>query len=132
MKFKIRTLVDITCTQARKGADPIEYRKQQNYMTFVQTLSLRTNFVNLVLYVDEDVNINKLNFGTEYKGKHRVWTGTFETERVDDVLTVEQLNEDFDIVPIIIGLNETVNLEFPSFRSQNDAYRNIYFELDDK
>ena len=132
MRFRIRTLVDITCTEARRGADPSEYRKQQNYMTFVQTLSLRTNVTNLTLYVDEDMNVANLKFGTKYKGKQRVWTGTFETERVDDVLTIDQLNTDFDIVPIIIGLNESAKFELPSFRSLNDADRNIYFELDDK
>ena len=37
------TLVDITETGARRGEDPLAYRQQQNFLTVLQTIGLRTN-----------------------------------------------------------------------------------------
>ena len=42
-RFELTTLVDITKTNARRGEDKLAYGQQQNYMSVVQTLGLRTN-----------------------------------------------------------------------------------------
>ena len=47
MRFKIKTLVDITETRDRKGEDDVLYGQQQNFMTLLNTLGLRTN-INVV------------------------------------------------------------------------------------
>ena len=42
-RFDLYTLVDITKTNARRGEDKLAYGQQQNYMSMMQTLGLRTN-----------------------------------------------------------------------------------------
>ena len=42
-RFNLYTLVDITKTNARRGEDKLAYGQQQNYMSMMQTLGLRTN-----------------------------------------------------------------------------------------
>ena len=42
-RFELSTLVDITKTNARRGEDKLAYGQQQNYMSMMQTLGLRTN-----------------------------------------------------------------------------------------
>ena len=131
MHYRFHTLVDITNTQARKGEDPILYREQQNYMTFTQTLGLRTTFIDFHVSVKDEQDLAEYKFGNKFKGKATVWTGTFKNDREED-LELGLIEKDFDIVPIITGLKESVELEIPAFRSQIDANRNIYFEIDDK
>ena len=131
MRFYLKTLIDVTQTNARRGEDPFEIRQQQNFMTLTQTLGLRVN-----PYFDEkptisEMSIDNLGFGNKYKGKHKVWEFFFDIE-YEEGLTVEALQEDFDIVPVISNLHETIKLDISAFRSQDKAFRNIIFSSDDK
>ena len=131
MKFKITTLVDITNTNARKGDDALAYKQQANYMTVFQTIGLRVNAypLNVESHVDE---ISKLGFGKDFEGKNRYWTFTF-THEVLEGLTTDLLIQDFDLVPFIDGLNETVTIKNAVFRTSDPRQTNIIFEeLDDK
>lgn len=131
MKFEVLTLIDITETRARRGEDPKEVKQQQNYMTFIQTLGLRTNFKEITSPTVENKDVAGLGFGSKYKGKQNVWRLRFDPER-EESITLEQLVDDFDIVPIIAGLEETVKLETNAFRSSETANKNIIFNIDDK
>ena len=131
MKFKLYTLVDITETGARRGEDPKRMRQQQNFLTVLQTIGLRVN----PTYIKEPNLINespsKYNLGKTYKNKQNIWEYTFEIE-YEDALDVQTLINDFDLIPIITGLDETVKFKNDVFLTKNDELNNIYFELDDK
>lgn len=127
-RYKLHTLIDITETHARRGDDPKEYRQQQNWMTLVQTLGLRCN--PIVTHREcESTGIAKYGFGTKHKGKHQVWTVYFDFEHPDE----EDLNflaQDFDLVPVATGLDETVKLDNDIFQTKSNEYRNIVFSED--
>ena len=95
MKFIIETLVDITETQARRGADRLLVNQQANYNTIIQTAGLRVN------PIPSQVSINEKDvtgmFGTAYKGIHRVWTIEIDYEYEGGV-DIDMLTEDFDLI----------------------------------
>jgi len=129
MRFQIKTLVDVTNTNARRQDDNIyEYKQQTNFMTLSQTIGLRTNGVDYVVSVEkEDVK----QFGTAFKNKQKVWTVEFFVEQQDS-LTLDMLKDDFDLVPIISDLDETVKFDKNCFRSKNNEHTNIIFSVLDK
>lgn len=131
MKFNVKTLIDITQTDARRGEDPYELKQQQNFLTFTQTLGLRTNPYFTKPPVISDTVIDNVGFGKSYKGKHKMWEFEFNIE-FEGGLDVERLVEDFDIVPVISGLDETIDLKDPCFRSKDSKLINIIFGIDDK
>lgn len=127
MRFKFYTLVDITKTDARFNKSDPSWHQQQNYLTFLQTLTLRVN-VELENLKTETVNLKDIGFGSSYKGEHTVWTGEFNVE-YEGGLTVEMLDSDFHLVPIINGLQETIKLKDCVFDSKGKQAKNIVFEL---
>jgi len=129
MRFHIHTLFDITETRARKGDDGYKVKQQQNYLSLLNTIGLRVN----PTYVHEPVCKEKTikGFGSEYKGKHKVWTYTFDVD-YEGALTLDIMFDDFDLCPIITGLDETVDIEVPIIRTKDKAKTNIIFELEDK
>jgi len=131
MRFIIHTVVDITETKARRGqADKLSLDQQANYNTLIQTIGLRVNAdpINLTESIKE---VSKLEFGDAIKGKQRVWTFEFDNP-FEGALTVDSLNDDFDLVPVITNLNETANIHNSIFCTNNPNDRNIIFEQIDK
>lgn len=125
MNFKCYTLVDITETKARRGEDQQEYKQQQNYMTFLQTLSLRVNPVMNHEPTMIEQNVSNFYFGSDFKGKHRVWQVNFDVEK-EDALTVDMLDKDFNYVPVIDSLQETIKFKKAMFVT-NGSQKNIHF-----
>jgi|AntAceMinimDraft_6_1070360.scaffolds.fasta_scaffold04079_6 hypothetical protein len=124
MRIQLITLIDITQTNARKGDDPFEQQQQQNFLTTVQTLSLRSNptINDMPTCVVEDVKTH--NFGSVYKGKHSIWKLSFEYEQtIEDIMKI--LNEDFNLVPFITNLTETVAVDIPVFNTNDKTIKNI-------
>ena len=123
MKFELYTLVDITRTDARRGEDPVAYKKQQNYLTVINTIGLRAN-----------PTINKMpqivahypNFGSAYKGEQKVWKLVFDIE-YEEATNIELMKIDFDLIPFISGLDETAEFADPVFRTTDDKLKNIIF-----
>ena len=75
--------------------------------------------------------LQKYKFGSSYKNKQRVWTIEFEVEA--DYSTAEDLMQlDFNMVPIIAGLDETINLENKMFVTSDEIFTNILFLQTDK
>lgn len=124
MRIQLITLIDITQTNARKGDDPFEQRQQQNFLTTVQTLSLRSNPTVETTPVCAEEDIKKYNFGSIYKGKHTVWKLAFEYEQTIDNI-IEMLSEDFALVPFITNLNETAKLDVAVFDASDPKTKNI-------
>ena len=131
MRFIIHTLVDITETGSRRGEDPKQYRQQQNFLTVMQTIGLRVNptYVKAPAVVKEVPS--KLGLGTSYKTKQSVWKYVFDME-YDGALDIETLVNDFDLIPIITGLDETAKFDNAHFLTKDTALTNITFQIDDK
>tara|TARA_B100001057_G_scaffold382406_1_gene388438 strand:+ start:152 stop:550 length:399 start_codon:yes stop_codon:yes gene_type:complete len=132
--MKVLTLIDISETKQRRNnsKDSIAIGQQANWMTFIQTMMLRTNIAcstpKIVDYTA--TQFKDLGFGTAYTGKHKVWEVESTTDEYQYFPPVEALEEDFDLVPVISGLNETIKINNNVFRTTHEA-RNIIFKADD-
>lgn len=127
MLFELQTLIDITETKARFDKSDPKWHQQQNFLTLVQTLGLR-----VIPYFDESPKTNtetldKQGFGYIYKGEHRVWCLRFNIEYVDGI-DVRVLQNDFDLVPVISGLTETIQLKESVFQTKNKRTCNLLFK----
>jgi hypothetical protein len=131
MRFRLHTLVDITETGARRGEDPLEHRQQQNFLTVLQTIGLRVNPTYVKPPACEKVVPSKVGLGSKYKTKQNVWEYVFDID-FDNALDVNTLESDFNYIPFIDGLNETVTFDSPHFITKDSTINNIVFELDDK
>jgi len=76
----------------------------------------------------ESVDVKNLNFGSAYKGKQKVWTFRFSTDRSgvyhDGYSEIGCLIDDLHEVPIIQNLTESVNILKPIFDLQNLETKN--------
>jgi ferric iron reductase protein FhuF len=81
----------------------------------------------------EIVDIKNLNFGSKHKGKHRVWTFKFTTDREDsyaeDGNRIKLLVDDLHQVPVIEKLTETINISKAVFDLQDPHWKNTTVEL---
>lgn len=127
-KFTIYTLADVTETRARRGDSALAHNQQANFMSVYQTIGLRSNPTNFVV---EKIKDNKVKFGTNYKNVNHYWKLTFEIEQVDS-LTIDMLIEDFELVPFISGLEESVSFSQGIFFTKHKSKKNIIFEKNDK
>jgi hypothetical protein len=74
---------------------------------------------------------SKYSFGKDYKNKQNIWEYTFDIE-YEDAIDIETLHKDFDLIPIITGLDESVEFKNAVFSSQNSTNKNIIFQKFDK
>jgi len=129
--IEIQTLVDVTKTgvvRPNQGSQ-LEYDQNRNFTTLLQCVEIRS----IVSYSNSPkvttVELKNLGFGTDYKGKHKIWSFTFIPDREDVYLDVEgnaigHLFEDLDGVPIIKNLTETINIDKAIFDCKDLASRN--------
>lgn len=128
MKFELNTLVDITETNARFNKSDSAWRQQQNFMTVVQTIGLRSNvIIDSVTY--EEKAVKGLGFGSRFKGTHNCWTVCFTIEYGET--TIDFLETDFNNVPIINNLDETIKLDKAVFKTKDSKETNIVFKCVD-
>ncbi len=130
--FELTTLVDITKTNARRGEDKLAYGQQQNYMSVMQTLGLRTNVeVSDPIFKKQKAT----GFGSEYANKNlNVWRCIVSVEQ-DESHSTDMMQEDFDMVPVVKNLNESANIEDALFCTSDSKKCNILFKIlaeDDK
>ncbi len=130
--FEIKTLIDITQTGQTKfkSQDRLLINQQANWNTFFQVLSMRVNPDFNTWPAVEKCSVDKLGFGTKHKGKHNVWTFYLDIER-DFALDKAMLTVDFDLVPVIKGLSETILNNNDAFRTTDVQAQNIVFKLVD-
>jgi hypothetical protein len=125
------TLVDITVTGVVRGGDEYKRNQQRNWETVQQTIGLGAQPLEIVAPECLDVNLDYLEFGNMYQGKHKVWAWMFAVEHKDvfrkDNNPVERLEDYFSQVPIITGLDETARFMLPIFYCYG-GIKNIYFK----
>ena len=127
----IYTLIDISETKSYRGDKPKANHQQANFMTFFQTLCLGINFLYnespKIIDADEKM-LRKLGFGSEYKGNHKVWCLQAWVDDGREEPPIENLQKDFDLVPVISGLDETIVINNNVFRTTDKKAKNIAFK----
>lgn len=132
MKFKLYTLVDITQTGTRRtDPDKRSYHQQSNFMTAVNLIGLRANPDYETGPSISNIAVGNMKFGDKYKGKQNVWEFEFDIP-YEGALSTDMLINDFDLVPVVTELDETVKIEQSVFRTKCPDYTNIIFEIIDK
>ena len=127
MRFELYTLVDIENTQARKDAGFLLYSKEQNYLSVLNTISMRAN----PTIVKPPALIGKFpKFGSAFKDAKKVWHMIFEIEY--GIHNVDMLTNDFNLVPFIDRLDNDARFENPIFSTDSTKNKNIIFEQMDK
>ena len=130
MRLEIVTLVDVTQTNEKRGGEPKRYSQQSNYNTLIQTATLRANFLPIRVEMNNS-SINQFEFGKKDKDKQKHWIIRLEAERESVGLDIAMLNEDFDLVPIVLGLDETVKIPDNVFNTTDSELKNIIFRFTD-
>jgi hypothetical protein len=132
MRYTIYTTVDITNTgqyRHEPGKEADQW-KEQNFQTILQTLGIRTNvsFENKPSVINTRGDI----FGFNTANIIKVWVFEFTTERDYPFGTnknlVEFLETDFEAVPYISGLDESMQQNYDIFVTEGPS-RNIIFKL---
>ena len=145
--FCIHTLVDITENGSLKKEFPFKTKsgevvhdkdtlsmaknQQSNFITLIQTLQLRGNIVWEHPPVKIHENIANMRFGDAYEGKHYIWNFMWQVEQ-SDVYSLDndrygQLNEDFDMIPILSFCKETATFPASAFITSDHRTLNTYF-----
>ena len=129
MRVIITTVIDITETNARKHDDSLSRQQQANYLTVLQTIGLRVQLTPITCktYVGD---VSSFGFGSSIQDKQRYWTFEFTYDQ-EGAITTDTLADDFDLVPIITGLKDTVNITNSAFRTNHRTDCNIIFKLSD-
>ena len=124
-RYKIVTLVDITRSNPdRTETDKIKLGQQANFNSLIQAIGLRAN---VEWSTDPKRHLGSLP--QPLIGKTIHWTWEFDVERDDVFLQnnnpVGLLLEDLHGVPIVNGLNTTVDI-FPSALQTRGDHANIW------
>ena len=125
------TTVDITNTGQYRhelGKETDRW-KEQNFQTLIQTIGLRTNIT--YRRPPDMIQVGGKQLGFETDNLVRAWRFDFSTEREGffekDNNSVGGLVEDFDGVPFIAGLDESMEQNYAVFVTSGPA-RNIVFQ----
>ena len=128
--IEIKTLVDITNTEVRRINQGTQQELDQfrNWTTILQCIGLRA----IINYdrnpTSEIFSVKDLGFGSEFTGKHRIWTFQFRPDRSDafalDQDRIALLLNDLDMVPMILNLTETINTKQAVFSIFDKQYTN--------
>jgi hypothetical protein len=132
MNYKLYTLVDITHTgqtRSEPGRESLRWQ-EQNFNTLLQTLGIRANITYSQSPASTEIKGKLIGFDTDEI--IRVWRFDFYTERdflfEKDGNPVGLLEEDFQMVPYISGLGETMEQKYAVFNPYNPG-KNIVFSL---
>jgi hypothetical protein len=130
-KFTGFTLVDITATGDVRGHDQHRRDQQRNWETVLQVIGLRAQPVELQEPYSWVMPVEHWEFGDFFAGEHRVWVWLFAIEHVNafasDLGPTALLEESFEQVPVIQGLDETARFMLPIFYPYG-SIKNIYFK----
>ena len=120
----------MTETNVGRSGEAKQRNQQANYNTVVQTAGLRVNPMPIALESKVGV-VDGIGFGSSIKDKQRYWVFTFQHE-FENALNIDQLKDDFDLVPVITGLDETAMINNSAFRTKDSVETNIVFKFVDK
>lgn len=129
--IEIQTLIDITNTRVIRNnqGSQLELDQNKNFITLMQCVELRS----IVSYDSppsvEKIDIKSSGFGSQYKGKHSVWTFRISPDRAgayedDSGNKAGCLVNDLHEVPIIKKLSETINIEKAMFDLKDPQFKN--------
>lgn len=134
--IEILSLIDITQTNVIRPnqGSLLELDQQRNFITLLQCAEIRS----VIMYDSppscQNIDIKNLGFGSEYRGKHNVWTFKFETDRSGvyhdsngDPIGI--LINDVHSVPIVKKLKETINIDRAIFECRDTRLKNIIIKL---
>lgn len=128
--IEIQTLVDITDTKVNRPKQglQLEHDQYRNFTTLKQCIEIRSNIIYDTSPSCETKDVKDLGFGTNYKGKQKVWTFRFSPERsgayAERGNEIAALVEDVDAVPVIQKLSETINMDKAIFELKDSATKN--------
>jgi len=129
--YTLYTLVDITPTGVTRGPDSLRRDQQRNWETVLQAVGLVAQPTDVTEAAYIEAPMEWCEFGEFYEGEHRVWAWRFSVEHADVFALgdnpVGRLEELFEQVPIICGLEETARFMLPIFYPYG-AIKNIYFK----
>jgi len=128
MKITLYTLIDIEDTGQRKGPNATLIGQQTNYDTVVQVLGLRAN-PEPINFVKHNSSIDDIGFGKQFVGEHSYIE--FTVNMPDGSTDLDILQNDFNLVPVIKGLTETVDLDIGVFNTMDADQCNIIFKCAD-
>jgi 3-deoxy-D-manno-octulosonate 8-phosphate phosphatase KdsC-like HAD superfamily phosphatase len=128
--IEIQTLVDITDTKVARPnqGTPLQHDQYRNFTTLRQCVEIRSIISYDASPTVETVDVKDLGFGSQYKGKHQVWTFRFYPDRsgayIEGQNEVGALIDDVNGVPVIQKLTETINMDTAMFELKNAATKN--------
>ena len=128
--MNVYTLIDISETKmySSNSRDTKLIEQQANFMTFFQTLCLRNNYTYdkaPTLQKLTEKKLRELGFGTDYKGNHNVWCLEVMVDEGREFSDAEILEQDFDLVPVVPNLNETIKINNNVFRTNDKKAKNL-------
>lgn len=128
-RYKIITLVDITRSDpSKKETDPIKIGQQSNFNSLIQAIGLRSN---LEWVRDPIKQTGRLPEGIDGKATHWIWE--FDCEREDVFLKDNDpaglLKEDLHGVPVVVKLENSVDITPPAFQTRNGNQNTWVFDL---
>jgi 3-deoxy-D-manno-octulosonate 8-phosphate phosphatase KdsC-like HAD superfamily phosphatase len=128
--IEIQTLVDISDTKVIRPnqGTPLQHDQYRNFTTLRQCVEIRSIISYDASPTVETVDVKDLGFGSQYKGKHKVWTFRFYPDRsgayFESNNEVGALLDDINGVPVIQKLTETINMDTAMFELKNAATKN--------
>lgn len=133
--IEIKTLIDITNTGVNrpKAGLQLEYDQHRNFVTLKQCVELRSNIQYDTQPSVETKDIKDMGFGSNYKGKHAVWTFRFNPERsgvyVKDNDEIGCLYDDLHEIPVVKNLKESINIEQAIFDLRDPKFKNTVIKV---
>jgi hypothetical protein len=128
--IEIKTLIDVTETKVvRLNQGTAQAHDQhRNFVTLKQCIEIRSNITYDSIPTMEVVDVKDMGFGSQYKGKHAVWTFRFRPDLSgvysDGRNEIGCLLEDVQGVPVIEKLTETINIEKAIFELTDSLSKN--------
>jgi len=126
-RYKIVTLIDITKSNAsRTESDKIKIGQQSNFNSLLQSIGIRSN----IQWFDDPVMYSgRLPADIDGAANHWIWE--FGVEQADvflkEIDPVGLLKDDLDGVPVVIDLNNNVDINPPIFKTKgNDINTWLY------
>jgi hypothetical protein len=130
--YSIYTLIDVTdANVSSPKTDAKKFYQSQNLNTFMQVIGLRTQPVISSIAKLQSQSMTDYNFGNDFTGSNTVWILKFvsETEGAwnKDSNETALLSEDFNLVPVYDGIDETAIINGDVINTDNEDKLNTYF-----
>lgn len=115
--YQVISLVDITRSKPNRDETDVSVLSQQaNFNSLIQAIGLRSN---IEWEIDPIKHHGALPYPFEGKGTY--WEWSFRVEREDVFLdnddSVALLKQDLHNIPIIVNLDETIEIDPPVFQT---------------